>query len=180
VNEAVFLPDVNTLEDAVRQHSRLVYRISFSVLRNHHDAEDATQEVFMRVLRYRRDLKKVGEVRTWLARIAWRVAVERRKKSGVSNHESFDESAVECSSIEPGVDEVLLNNERYAAVTALIAALPPKLRDPLTLSTLEEMTPHDVAVVLGINEAAVRSRIFRARQILKEKLAAMMGVDHAI
>ena len=64
------------------------------------------------------------------------------------------------------------------AVEKLIAALPPKLRDPLTLSTLEEMTPADVAAVLGINQAAVRSRLFRARQILREKLATLMGGEH--
>ena len=64
------------------------------------------------------------------------------------------------------------------AVGKLIAALPSKLRDPLTLSTLGEMTPADVGAVLGINQAAVRSRLFRARQILREKLAARLGGEH--
>jgi RNA polymerase sigma-70 factor (ECF subfamily) len=53
----------------------------------------------------------------------------------------------------------------------MIAALPEKLRQPLILSTIEEMSPREVAATLGINEAAVRSRVFRARQILREKLA---------
>jgi DNA-directed RNA polymerase specialized sigma24 family protein len=61
------------LELAVREHARLVYRVAYSVLRNHHDAEDATQETFMRVLRYRRKMNGVRDQRTWLARIAWRV-----------------------------------------------------------------------------------------------------------
>jgi RNA polymerase sigma-70 factor (ECF subfamily) len=52
----------------------------------------------------------------------------------------------------------------------MIAALPEKLRQPLILSTIEEMRPREVAATLGINEAAVRSRIFRARQILRERL----------
>ena len=59
----------------------------------------------------------------------------------------------------------------------LIAALPSKLREPLVLSTIEEMSPREVAETLGINEAAVRSRVFRARQILKEKLAWLIGGD---
>ena len=54
----------------------------------------------------------------------------------------------------------------------MIAALPEKLRQPLILSTIEEMSPGEVAATLGINEAAVRSRVFRARKILREKLAA--------
>jgi RNA polymerase sigma-70 factor (ECF subfamily) len=57
----------------------------------------------------------------------------------------------------------------------LIAALPEQLRDPLVLSTLEEISPREVAVVLGIREAAVRSRAYRARQILKDKLMEKIG-----
>ncbi len=58
-----------------------------------------------------------------------------------------------------------------AALERLIAALPEKLRQPLILSTIEELSPRDVAATLGVNESAVRSRVFRARQILKEKFA---------
>jgi RNA polymerase sigma-70 factor (ECF subfamily) len=61
-----------------------------------------------------------------------------------------------------------------ATLERLIGALPDKLREPLILSTLEEMSPREVAATLGINEAAVRSRVFRARQILKEKLSAQI------
>jgi RNA polymerase sigma-70 factor (ECF subfamily) len=61
-----------------------------------------------------------------------------------------------------------------AMLERLIVALPDKLRDPLILSALEEMSPLEVAATLGINEAAVRSRVFRARQILKEKLAELV------
>src|SRR5438128_10310977 len=70
----------DAIEAAVREHARLVYRIVYSVLRNHHDAEDATQETFVRVLRYRRKLQGVQDPKTWLARIAWRVAIERGKR----------------------------------------------------------------------------------------------------
>src|ERR1700756_816340 len=70
------------LEELVREHSRLVYRIAYAVLRGHHDAEDATQEVFMRVLRYSSKLASVEDPKTWLARIAWRVAVDRRQRRG--------------------------------------------------------------------------------------------------
>ncbi len=83
VSQAIPAPRETTeavLELAVREHARLVYRIAYSVLRNHQDAEDATQETFLRVLRYRHKLEGVREQRTWLARIAWRTAIERRRK----------------------------------------------------------------------------------------------------
>jgi RNA polymerase sigma-70 factor (ECF subfamily) len=61
-------------------------------------------------------------------------------------------------------------------VETLIAALPNDLRGPLQLSTVEEMSAGEIAVVVGIPEATVRTRLFRARQVLKEKLAALMEV----
>src|SRR5580704_4052637 len=72
----------DALEDLVRQHSRLVYRIAYAALRSHHDAEDATQETFLRVLRYSPKLAGVENPKTWLARIAWRVAVARSRQRG--------------------------------------------------------------------------------------------------
>ncbi len=173
--EAVALRQMqeDQLDLAVREHARLVYRIAFSVLRNHHDAEDATQETFMRVLRYGRKMTGVRDQRTWLARIAWRVAVERRKKTPEVQLEDAGETVTRLRSQTPGADEAMLDAEKIGSLHRLIATLPPKLRDPLTLSTIEEMSPKDISQVLGTGEAAVRSRLFRARQILREKLTTL-------
>jgi RNA polymerase sigma-70 factor (ECF subfamily) len=162
------------LEELVRQHSRLVYRIAYAVLRRHHDAEDATQETFMRVLRYSSKLSAVEDPKTWLARIAWRVAVDRSRQRGRTREialEDPERPVAEVTSSDTPVDEVLHGDQVSAALERMIVALPEKLRQPLILSTLEEMSPREVAETLGINEAAVRSRVFRARQILREKLA---------
>ena len=66
----------------------------------------------------------------------------------------------------------MLEQERNAVLERLISALPSQLRDALVLSTLEEIAPREVATMLGISEAAVRSRAFRAREILRERLLA--------
>jgi RNA polymerase sigma-70 factor, ECF subfamily len=166
----------SAIEALVRQHSRLVYRIAYAVLRRHHDAEDATQETFLRVLRYSSRLASVEDPKTWLARISWRVAVDRAKQHGRRREialESDDPErpAVEVASSQTPADEALHGNQVGAAMEKLIAALPEKLRQPLILSTIEEMSPREVGAMLGLNEAAVRSRVFRARQLLKEKLA---------
>jgi RNA polymerase sigma factor (sigma-70 family) len=163
----------DTLEDLVRQHSRLVYRIAYAALRSHPDAEDATQETFLRVLRYNHKLAKVENPKTWLARIAWRVAVDRSQQRGRKREvalENPENAASEVPSSEALADETMQGAQVGARLERLIAALPEKLREPLILSALEEMSPREVAATLGITEAAVRSRVFRARQILKEKL----------
>jgi len=169
-------PD-NVLEDLVRQHSRLVYRIAYAALRSHHDAEDATQETFLRVLRYSRKLATAEDPKTWLARIAWRVAVDRSKQRSRKREfpfEEFESPVVQVPSPNAPADQAMHGSQVGALLERLIAALPQKLREPLILSAIEEMSPHEVAATLGINEAAVRSRVFRARQILKQKLTERM------
>jgi RNA polymerase sigma-70 factor, ECF subfamily len=168
----------DALADLVRQHSRLVYRISYAALRSHHDAEDATQEVFLRVLRYSHKLAAVEDPKTWLARIAWRVAVDRSKRRGSHREISLDDPdrpGEQVPSSDSPADQAMQGSQIGARLERLIAALPEKLREPLILSAIEEMSPREIAATLRINEAAVRSRVFRARQILKEKLA--QGVD---
>jgi RNA polymerase sigma-70 factor, ECF subfamily len=161
------------IEALVREHSRLVYRIAYAVLRSHHDAEDATQETFLRVLRYSAKLAAVDDPKTWLARIAWRVAGDRGKRRGRTREIALDDPEkpiAEAVSPDAAADSVVHGAQISSALEKLIAALPDKLRQPLILSTIEEMSPREVAATLGINEAAVRSRVFRARQILREKL----------
>jgi len=162
------------LEDLVRRHSRLVYRIAYVALRSHHDAEDATQETFLRVLRYSRKLATVENPKTWLARIAWRVAVDRSQQRGRQREiplEDPEKPVEEIRSSDAPADQAMHGSQVGALLERLIAALPKKLREPLILSAVEEMSPGEVAAALEINEAAVRSRVFRARQILREKLS---------
>jgi RNA polymerase sigma-70 factor, ECF subfamily len=167
------LLEKDLLENLVQQHSRLVYRIAYAVLRSHHDAEDATQETFVRVLRYSHKLARVENHKTWLARIAWRVAVDRNRQQGRKREIPLDDPEKplpEVASSDARADDALHGAHVRDVLERMIAALPEKLRQPLILSTIEEMSPREVAATLGINEAAVRSRIFRARQILRERL----------
>jgi RNA polymerase sigma-70 factor, ECF subfamily len=166
------------LEDLVHQHSLLVYRIAYAVLRGHHDAEDATQETFFRALRYGSKLAAVEDHKGWLARIAWRVAVERSRMARHKREVSLDDPEkplAEVASAESSAGDAIEASQVNALVKRFIAALPKKLRAPLILSTVEELSPREVATTLGISPAAVRSRVFRARQILRDKLAEQAG-----
>ena len=168
----------DVLEAAVREHTRLVYRVAYSVLRNHHDAEDATQETFVKVLKYRRKLSGVKDQRTWLARIAWRVAIDRKKKSPDLPLDGMDQTVL-VSSLTIA-DESVLTSEMSALLERLIAGLPSQLQHALRLSTVEEMSNADIAEILDTSEASIRSRLFRARQLLKEKLSLVLGKNHGI
>jgi len=165
-------------ESAVRDHSRMVYRIAYSVLRNHHDAEDATQETFIRCFRSLRRAV-VHDWRGWLARTAWRVALDRRPKG---REIALDDAVETVASLRAGgasVEEVAGNQQVEALLERLIQALPCELREPLELSTVQELASPEVARILGIPEASVRTRLMRARRMLKEKLSAVLEGKHA-
>ncbi|MGD0990534.1 MAG: RNA polymerase sigma factor [Candidatus Sulfotelmatobacter sp.] len=182
LDEAVTVPSAresnqDALEDLARQHSRMVYRISYAALGSHDEAEDATQETFLRVLRYQHALAAVEDHKTWLARIAWRVAVKRSRQRGRAREiplESPEQPVGEVPSADIPVDEAIHGSQIGVLLGRLLATLPDKLRQPLVLSAVEEMTPHSVAAILGTSEAAVRSRVFRARKILRERLAELV------
>jgi len=164
----------DAVEVIVREHARLVYRIAYSVLRNHHDAEDATQETFVRVLRHRRKLGEIRDEKAWLAKITWRVAGERRKSRPEVSIDAPETLAISQLRAQlTSAEEFSLGREMARLLESLIFSLPARLRDVLTLSTVEELTPEEIAQVLGISDSSVRSRMFRARQILKEKLTAL-------
>ncbi len=157
------------LEGLVREHSRLVFKVAYAALHSIHDAEDVVQEVFLRVLRRQNRLGEVADMRAWLARIAWNVANDRRR--GTRETDVLEEVA-EPRSPAASPEHSAERQQMAEAVGRMIAALPRELRDPLVLSAVEEMAGGEIAAVLGIPESAVRSRVFRARQILKERLAA--------
>jgi RNA polymerase sigma-70 factor (ECF subfamily) len=152
-------------EELVRRHSRLVYRVAYSVVRNAHDAEDVAQETFLKVYRGRR-WEGIENEQAFLAKAAWRLAVDRRKRPAGA------ELIVEAAAPGRNPEEAAIAADRSALVARLIDALPEELRQPLALSTVDEMTSVEIAAVMEIPEATVRGRLMRARQMLREKLAA--------
>ena len=170
------------METAVRQHSRFVYAIAYSVLRNHHDAEDAAQETFVRFWRHRRRWRLIRDPRAWLARTAWRVALDTRKKgarhdSSISLSESA-EVILQLRAAGKPVDEIAARGEMTALLDRLIESLPEELRNPLTLSLAEELSSPEIAAILGLPEGTVRQRMWQARQILKDKLSVLLEGQH--
>jgi RNA polymerase sigma-70 factor, ECF subfamily len=166
-----------TVEGLVRDHARLVFKIAYSVLRNHADAEDATQETFLRILRYERDLPGVSDAKAWVARIAWRTTTGRAGKSPVVALDEEHATTVleHAPSPDAPMDESLIDAQMLGLLQQMIATLPGELRDAITLSTVGEMNSGEIAQVLAIPEATVRTRQKRAREMLKEKFAALMS-----
>jgi RNA polymerase sigma-70 factor (ECF subfamily) len=155
----------------VSRRSRFVFRVAYSILRNVHDSEDVVQETFLKLYRTRRWESMVDE-RAFLARTAWRIAVDRLPKA----HMDAPDSEIPSSRESP--EQAVITADWNAAVHRLIDALPEELRQPLALSTVEDLSSREIAGVMGIPDGTVRTRLMRARQILKQKLAALMEGPH--
>jgi RNA polymerase sigma-70 factor (ECF subfamily) len=148
--------------------------VAFSVLRNAADAEDAVQEAFMRVLRHRDRLGEVRDHRVWLIRIVWNVVLDRKRR--MKTRPETDDVA-ELARVIPwkglSAEELASAAQHHARVLGCVDRLPDKERQVLVLSAFEELPSVEIAEVLGITESSVRSRLFRARNLM----AGML--DHA-
>jgi len=180
VGEAISIASaaVDELEALVREHASLVYRVAYAALRNRAEAEDAAQETFVRVLRHRQQLPQVRDQRAWLARIAWRVALDRRRRAPEVPLEEAARAVRELRAAGASAEQLAADAQMLALLERLIASLPRDLREALTLSTVEEMSAAEVAAALDIPEASVRTRVYRARQLLREKLAGVLEGKH--
>jgi len=167
------------LEDAVREEGRLVYKVAYSVLRNHHDAEDVAQETFLRFLRQRKRWAEIRDRRAWLATVAWRVALDRKRLPAEVTLEDAAEVVSKLRADGAPVDEIASRREMMALVERLVTSLPRDLREALILSTTEDLTSAEISQVLGIPEGSVRNRLLRGREILRQKLAALLEPKHA-
>jgi RNA polymerase sigma-70 factor (ECF subfamily) len=155
----------------VDQYAAALYRVAYSVLRSPSDAEDAVQEAFLRVLRHRQSLAEVRDHRVWLIRIVWNVTLDRKRRA--KTRPETDDVA-ELARVLPAKglsqEELAAAAEHHARVLACVERLPAKERDVLLLSAFEELTSVEIASVLGITESSVRSRLFRARNLMAELL----------
>jgi RNA polymerase sigma-70 factor, ECF subfamily len=167
-------------ETRLVESSTLAFRVAYGVLRHQQDAEDVAQEAFVKAYRRFRELRDRDRFRTWLVRIAWRLAIDRQRSDrrrqardrAAEGLGSADDGTTGASSVASaaGVLEELQARERAARLWSAIDELPEKLRVALVLANIEEHDVAEVARLLDVPEGTVKSRLFLARQRLKERL----------
>lgn len=157
-------PDLAAL---VRDYSPLLYRVALSLLRNPAEAEDVVQDAFLRVLERQRQLAAVVDVRPWLVRIAWNLAIDRTRRQRPQQMD--DTFAAGLVSAELPADEALTEAARFRQVLAAMEGLPQRERQALLLSA-HELSTAEIGAVLGKSESSVRSLLFRARAHLRQRL----------
>ena len=155
----------------VEQYANTLYRVAFSVLRNPSDAEDAVQEAFLRVLRHRDSLDQVRDRRVWLIRIVWNIVLDRKRRAKTRPEtDDVEELARVLPANGLSAEQQAAAAQHHARVLACVDQLPAKERQVLMLSAFEELSSVEIAAVVGITESSVRSRLFRARNLMADLL----------
>jgi RNA polymerase sigma-70 factor (ECF subfamily) len=153
----------------VERQARVMFRVAYGLLRNVQDAEDAVQEVFLKL--YRGDAgRRMEDEKAFLARTVWRVALHRAPKFA---DWMDDVAGMELASDGQSPESDVANEDERILLRRLIDGLPEELRQALVLSAVDEMTSREVAAVMGIPEGTVRTRLMRARAELKKRFEGM-------
>jgi RNA polymerase sigma-70 factor (ECF subfamily) len=163
-------------ETRLVESSTLAFRVAYGVLRHRQDAEDVAQEAFVKAYRSFRDLRDRDRFRAWLVRMTWRLAIDRqrndrRRAVGDGSPEGLryvTSTVAQAFGVPP--HERLEARERAGRLWVAIDALPEKLRVAIVLANIEEHDIGEVARLLDLPEGTVKSRLFLARQRLKELL----------
>lgn len=157
--------------EIVEQHSARVYRLAYRLTGNPHDAEDLTQDVFVRVFRSL-DTYTPGTFEGWLHRITTNLFLDRmRRKQRIRFDALSDEASARIPTREAGPAQTYLDTHFDDDVQRALDALAPDFRAAVVLCDIEGLSYEEIATTLGLKLGTVRSRIHRGRAALRESLA---------
>jgi len=176
--------DEDAFEVIMRRHNQLLFRTARSILNNDADAEDALQEAYLSAWRGLASFRSDAKLSTWLVRVVANEALGRLRRKGAqvlpldAAMNSFDPE-IQASLTEKGnqqPERFAMRAELRKIIEARIDLLPDLYRTVFVLRAIEEMTAQEVALALKIPEATVRTRFFRARNLLRTGLASDIDI----
>jgi RNA polymerase sigma-70 factor, ECF subfamily len=165
--------------ELVRPYERRVYAAAFSILRNEADAEDAVQEAMLKAFANIRQFRAEARFSTWLIQITVNEALMRRRRErtvvmeGIDDHreEETDYAPREFADWREIPSEALERKEVRQKLAKALASLDRKYRDVFRLRDMEQLNIQETAEALGISVASVKTRLLRARLMLRDLLA---------
>jgi RNA polymerase sigma-70 factor (ECF subfamily) len=166
------------LNDLMARHAQPVFQFLCRMLRNEDDANDLAQETFVRVYQHRASFKSGARFTTWMYTIAANLARNHHRWLGRhpsvsldAENETTGQSLAEVlPASSPAPDRAALATERTAAVRAAVQRLPTDMREVIILCEWEDLSSAEAAAILGTTPKAVDNRLYRARNLLRERL----------
>lgn len=165
--------DPNAFEILLAHYEVSIYNLTFRYFGNHHDASDIGQEAMVRIYQRIRDFNGKSTFKTWMYRVVVNLCLDelRRRKNISSSFDEIKEKGYEPADRSFTPEEVVENAERSQMVQEILAMLAEEHRTVLILKDVEELEYHEIAQVLGCNIGTVKSRLSRARESFRKKIA---------
>lgn len=167
--------DDRAFGNLVERYETKVYSLAMKMLRNPEDAEDVLQDTFLRAYRGIKSFQGNSTFSTWIYRITANSALMRLRKKQLPTVSIDDaderETPINIADWSPGPVEQLLTKETQKAMDEAIEALPPEFKQVFILRDVEELSNAEVAEILDLSVAAVKSRLHRARLKVRNRLA---------
>jgi RNA polymerase sigma-70 factor, ECF subfamily len=164
--------DRDAFGEIVYQHQQAVFNVAYRLLGNVHDAEDATQEAFIRAYQFIDRFDQARPLSPWLARIAVNVCLNR-----LENQKSFsalDEETARAPDPNPGPELQKIARDRSETIRYELSRMPPRYRVVIELRHFQELSYEEIAKELKRPLSDIKSDLFRARKLLAEKLKGLI------
>lgn len=173
--------DDRAFGELVSRYETKVYGLALKMVRNPEDAEDVLQDTFLRAYRGIKSFQGASTFSTWIYRITANSALMRLRKKQLPTVSIEDaderEAPINIADWSPGPVEQLLSQETRHMMEEAIHSLPPEFRQVFVLRDVEELSNAEVAEILDLSVAAVKSRLHRARLKVRDRLAAYFIED---
>ncbi|KUI14061.1 hypothetical protein AU193_08515 [Mycobacterium sp. GA-1285] len=157
-------------DELVRQHADRVYRLAYRLSGNQHDAEDLTQETFIRVFRSLQNYQP-GTFEGWLHRITTNLFLDMVRRRGRIRMEALPEDYDRVPADDPNPEQIYHDSRLGPDLQAALDSLPPEFRAAVVLCDIEGLSYEEIGATLDVKLGTVRSRIHRGRQALRDYLA---------
>ncbi len=173
--------DVQAFRQLIRQHERLVAHMVGRLIRQEEDREELCQDVFMKVYEKLGEFTFQSKLSTWIATIAYRHAINHLRKKKIVVDDIAEEDRFTHHFISyHNPEEILSDHEQEEMVMKMIDQLPASYKTVLTLFHVDGMNYAEIGEVTGMPEGTVKNYLFRARQLLKEKVKSYLGKEEVI
>lgn len=176
VSQRIANGDPKAFEQLMRLHNRTLFRTARAILRDDAEAEDAVQEAYLRAYRSIGAFRGEAKLSTWLVRIVANEALARRRKATRRDRVAPIRSGVEIDELAvarspEGPADIAERRDLQRLLESKIDGLPDAFRAVFMLRAVEELSVQETAAALGLPEATVRTRFFRARRQLRAALS---------
>lgn len=170
--------DMKAFNLLVKQYERLVYYVIYKLVDNREDAEDISQDVFIRIYKSLNEFAYQSKLSTWIAKVTYSITINHLRRSKQDWFTEYPEDVDDYHFTEDSPESVMVKKDISTYINHLITQMPYQYKTVLTLYHLNEFSYQEIHEITEWPEGTIKSYLFRGRKLLKEKLEEYLKKDN--